>query len=61
MGGDVCQRAKRGKLISNGLGSTAFDPKGNTILNIPTGGGATNNVFADQDEKTLFITGRWTG
>jgi gluconolactonase len=49
---------ERGNIyISNGLGVTAFDPKGNRILNIPTGGGATNNVFAGQNEKTLFITG----
>jgi sugar lactone lactonase YvrE len=35
----------------------AFDPKGNHILTIPTGGGATNNTFAGRDGKTLFITG----
>ena len=36
--------------ISNGLGVTAFNPKGNKILNIPTGGGATNNVFGGRNE-----------
>jgi sugar lactone lactonase YvrE len=35
----------------------AFDPDGNNILRIPTGGGATNNTFAGRDGKTLFITG----
>ena len=35
----------------------AFDPDGNNILKIPTGGGATNNTFAGRDGKTLFITG----
>ena len=35
----------------------AFDPNGNNILKIPTGGGATNNTFAGRDGKTLFITG----
>jgi gluconolactonase len=58
MGGDGMSMDDRGNIyISNGLGVTAFDPKGNKILNIPTGGGATNNVFAGQNEKTLFITG----
>jgi gluconolactonase len=58
MGGDGMSMDERGNIyISNGLGVTAFDPKGNTVLTIPTGGGATNNVFAGQNEKTLFITG----
>jgi sugar lactone lactonase YvrE len=35
----------------------AFDPDGNNILKIPTGGGATNNTFAGRDGRTLFITG----
>jgi gluconolactonase len=43
--------------ISNGNGVMVFDPQGNNILTIPTGGGATNNVFAAINEKTLFITG----
>ena len=48
---------ERGNIyISNGLGVTAFDPKGNKIM-IPTGSGATNNVFGGQNNKTLFITG----
>jgi gluconolactonase len=58
MGGDGMSMDERGNIyISNSLGITAFDPKGNRILNIPTGSGATNNVFAGQNEKTLFITG----
>jgi gluconolactonase len=43
--------------ISNGEGLMAFDPKGNNILKIPTGGGATNNVFAGKNNKLLVITG----
>jgi len=43
--------------ISNGEGVMAFDPNGNNILRIPTGGGATNNTFGGRDGKTLFITG----
>jgi sugar lactone lactonase YvrE len=42
--------------ISNALGVTAFDPNGNRIFNVPTNG-ATNNVFADHNNKLLFITG----
>ena len=43
--------------ISNGQGVMGFDPAGNNILIIPTGGGATNNTFAGRDDKLLFITG----
>lgn len=47
--------------VSNAEGVTAFDKYGTKVFNIPcgTGGnrGATNNVFAGKDEKTLFITG----
>ena len=43
--------------ISNGEGVMAFDPGGNHILTIPTGGGATNNTFAGRNNKMLFITG----
>jgi gluconolactonase len=58
MGGDGMSMDEKGNIyISNGLGVTAFDPGGNKILNIPTGSGATNNVFAGPNEKTLFITG----
>ncbi len=58
MGGDGMSMDEKGNIyISNGLGVVAFDPQGNEILNIPTGGGATNNVFAGQNEKILFITG----
>ena len=57
-GGDGMSMDELGNVyISNGLGVMAFDPKGNHILTIPTGGGATNNTFAGHDGKTLFITG----
>jgi gluconolactonase len=58
MGGDgMSMDERRNIYISNSLGVTAFDPRGKKIFNIPTGGGATNNVFAGKNEKTLFITG----
>jgi gluconolactonase len=58
MGGDGMSTDERGNIyISNGLGVTAFDPKGNKVFNVPTGGGATNNVFAGKNNKLLFITG----
>jgi gluconolactonase len=58
MGGDGMSMDDRGNIyISNGLGVTAFDPNGNRIFNVPTGGGATNNVFAGENNKLLFITG----
>jgi gluconolactonase len=57
-GGDGMSMDERGNVyISNGEGVLAFDPGGNLILKIPTGGGATNNTFAGADGKTLFITG----
>lgn len=57
MGGDGMSMDEKGNIyISNGLGVTAFDKHGNKVLNIPLNG-ATNNVFAGRDEKTLFITG----
>lgn len=58
MGGDGMSMDERGNIyISNGFGVVVFDPKGNELVRIFTGGGATNNVFAGKDEKTLFITG----
>ena len=58
MGGDGMSMDNRGNIyISNSLGVNVFDPGGNKLVTIFTGGGATNNVFAGQDEKTLFITG----
>jgi gluconolactonase len=58
MGGDGMSMDERGNIyISNSYGVTAFDPKGNKIFNVPTGGGATNNDFAGQNNKLLFITG----
>jgi len=58
MGGDGMSMDERGNIyISNGFGVVVFDPSGEELLRIFTGGGATNNVFAGSDEKTLFITG----
>lgn len=58
IGGDGMSMDERGNIyISNGAGVMAFDPNGNHILTIPTGGGATNNTFAGRDGRTLFITG----
>lgn len=58
MGGDGMSMDELGDIyISNGLGVTAFDKIGNKLFTIDTGEGATNNVFAGKDEKTLFITG----
>lgn len=58
MGGDGMSMDERGNIyISNGLGVVVFDPDGNELMTIFTGGGATNNVFAGPDQKTLFITG----
>jgi gluconolactonase len=63
MGGDGMSMDANGNIyISNGIGVNVFDPKGVNILIIPTNtvgtpGGATNNVFAGSDQKTLFITG----
>src|SRR5690606_22141734 len=58
MGGDGMSMDEKGNVyISNEYGVTAFDPGGNKILNIPTGGGATNNVFGGSNNKILFITG----
>lgn len=57
-GGDGMSMDEQGNIyISNGNGVVAFDPEGNEVLTIPTGGGATNNVFAGMNEKILFITG----
>jgi len=38
-------------------GVAVFDPAGEELVTIFTGGGATNCVFAGADQKTLFITG----
>ena len=57
MGGDGMSMDEKGNIyISNSLGVTAFDPHGTRIFNVPTNG-ATNNVFAGQNNKLLFITG----
>ncbi len=57
MGGDGMSMDEHGNIyISNGLGVTAFNPKGKKIFNVPING-ATNNVFGGQNNKTLFITG----
>jgi gluconolactonase len=58
MGGDGMSMDDRGNIyISNGFGVVVFDPNGKELVRIFTGDGATNNVFAGSDEKTLFITG----
>jgi gluconolactonase len=58
MGGDGMSMDERGNIyISNAYGVTAFNPAGTRIFNIPTGDGATNNVFGGINNKTLFITG----
>lgn len=58
MGGDGMSMDERGNIyISNGLGVVVFNPQGEKLVTIFTGGGATNNVFAGKDGKTLFITG----
>jgi gluconolactonase len=57
-GGDGMSMDELGNFyISNGEGLMAFDKRGNNILKIPTGGGATNNVFAGKNNKLLIITG----
>jgi gluconolactonase len=57
-GGDGMSMDERGNFyISNGEGLMAFDRHGNNILKVPTGGGATNNVFAGKNNKLLIITG----
>lgn len=61
MGGDGMSMDERGNVyISNGFGVVVFNPSGEELVRIFTGGGATNNVFAGSDEKTLFITGPQT-
>jgi gluconolactonase len=58
MGGDGMSMDEQGNVyISNGLGVTAFNPRGKKVFSITIAGGATNNVFGGQNEKTLFITG----
>lgn len=59
MGGDGMSMDEKGNIyISNGLGVTALDSAGNKILNIPTGGGATNNVFAGENNKIIYYHSR---
>jgi gluconolactonase len=42
--------------VSAGVGVNVFDPNGKNILTINTGGGS-NNVFAGENNKLLFMTG----
>lgn len=58
-GGDGMSMDENGNVyISNGRGLMAFEPKnGNLVLQVPLGGGGTNNVFAGKNNKLLFITG----
>lgn len=47
---------ERGNIyVSGGPALNAYDKNGNKILTIP-GGGGTNNVFAGQNNKLLFMT-----
>lgn len=57
-GGDGMVMDERGNIyMTNSQGVSAFDSKGNKVLNVPTGQGWTANlVFAGPDQKTLFIT-----
>ena len=58
MGGDGMSMDEKGNIyISNSYGVTAFNKHGERIFNIPTSGGAMNNVFGRPNNKTLFITG----
>ena len=43
--------------VATNMGVDVYNPDGTNLLTIFTGGGATNNVFAGSDQKTLFITG----
>ncbi|MEP6750306.1 MAG: SMP-30/gluconolactonase/LRE family protein [Bacteroidota bacterium] len=47
--------------VSTNDGVKVYNPKGINLLTITTGGGASNNVFAGRNEKTLFITGGGPG
>lgn len=46
----------QGNVYVSSDGIKAYDPSGNLILDINNPGGATNNVFAGQNNKELFIT-----
>jgi gluconolactonase len=57
-GGDGMSMDEKGNIyISNGEGVMAFDRDGKNILKIPVRSGVSNNTFAGEDGKTLFITG----
>jgi gluconolactonase len=57
-GGDGMSMDENGNIyVSHTNGVTAFDPNGNKVLNIPLGASGSNNVFAGQNNKLLFITG----
>jgi gluconolactonase len=43
--------------VSINTGVAVYNPEGTKLVTIFTGGGATNNVFAGADQRTLFITG----
>ncbi len=43
--------------VAINTGVAVYNPEGTKLVTIFTGGGATNNVFAGADGKTLFITG----
>jgi gluconolactonase len=57
MGGDGMSMDEQGNLyISNSIGIVVLSPDGLELFRIEGAGGATNNVFAGADERTLFIT-----
>jgi gluconolactonase len=60
MGGDGMTMDENGNVyIANNRGVTAFDKRGNRILNVPVPPGGSNNItFGGHDGKTLFITGQ---
>lgn len=58
-GCDGMSMDERGNIyVSHAAGVTAFDKQGKRVFNVPVGNGsASNNVFAGQNNKLLFITG----
>ncbi|MGE5942772.1 MAG: SMP-30/gluconolactonase/LRE family protein [Flavobacteriales bacterium] len=55
-GADGMSMDDEGNIYVSSGGIKVYDPTGNNILNIDMPAGATNNVFAGQNNKELFIT-----
>jgi len=55
-GSDGMSMDEQGNVYVSSGGIKAFDPSGNKVLEINNSGGSTNNVFAGQNNKELFIT-----